>query len=168
MAKCKWEKVYDAHLGENRAVNVAQLGLLGTAFAPTLLGPPTPRPGRAWRFIIAKCKGITRCLKWMQSPVQRASWIEGRKVNQTMAKIEIKPGFRQFSEALKFEALNASRQSRHSSMRQKRWVIMAGSLPRISGEILAPYYKRLEIVEDSPFVLPPQRTILCEIFSRPK
>ena len=33
VAKCKWEKVYDAHLAENGAVNVAQLGLMGTAFS---------------------------------------------------------------------------------------------------------------------------------------
>ena len=43
VAKCKWEKVYDAHLGEDRAVSVAQLGLLGTAFALSRLGPVTPQ-----------------------------------------------------------------------------------------------------------------------------
>ena len=94
VAKCKWEKVYDAHLGENRAVNVAQLGLLGTAFAPTLLGPSTPHPARAWHGVssLQSAKGSRVVSSGCNRPCKGPRGLRVcRKVNQTMAKIEITP-----------------------------------------------------------------------------
>lgn len=103
VAKCKWEKVYDAHLVENRAVNVAQLGLLGAA---------SPSPFRAcnssegWHFIIAKKRSWESEVEVQELDVMKSFQIKEKgESHQSKGEIRSAQSFSSWT----YGALNTSR-----------------------------------------------------------